>query len=154
MLDKCFQTIRKLHEISWDKQETWLTLEKGGRWQLLFYFLLTNNMRGPGTNFGQYFTRLWSNINPTRISIFLNILLFFSFWNLTQFIHSSEPTRHFQFKHFPKSKIISKSRFPKKYYIITILNYFGPFWSVFKKVKKWISHSIYQSCLANGRGLF
>ena len=30
------------------------------------------------------------------------------------------PTRHFQFKHFPKSKIISESRFLKKYYIITI----------------------------------
>ena len=124
MLDKCFQTIRKLHEISWDKQETWLTLEKGGRWQLLFYFLLTDNMRGPWTNFGQYFTRLWSNINPTRISLFFfNILLFFSFWNLTQFIHSLAPTRHFQFKPFPKSKKNFESRFVKKYYVLTILNF-------------------------------
>ena len=33
----------------------------------------------------------------------------------------SVPNRHLQFKHFPNSKNISESRFPKKYYLITIL---------------------------------
>ena len=33
-------------------------------------------------------------------------------------------TRHFLFKHFPKSKIISESRYLKNYYVITIQNFF------------------------------
>ena len=36
---------------------------------------------------------------------------------------------------FPRSEIISKSSFPLKSYIITILKIFGAFWSVFKKGK-------------------
>ena len=67
----------------------------------------------------------------------------------------SAPTRHFQFKHFPKSNITSESRFLKKYYIITILKFFfGAFRSIFPKVKKWIAHCIFKSCSAKGRGLF
>ena len=43
---------------------------------------------------------------------------------------------HFQFEHFPKSKINCESRFLQKYYIITILIFFyGAFLSAFKKVK-------------------
>ena len=64
----------------------------------------------------------------------------------------SAPTQNFQFKHFPRSKIDSESRFLKKHYIVTVLIFFfGAFWSVFEKVKKWISYCIFQFSIAEGR---
>ena len=49
------------------------------------------------------------------------------------YIHLSAPTRHFQFKHFPNSKITSENRFLKKYYIITILIILKRFGQYFQK---------------------
>ena len=44
------------------------------------------------------------------------------------------PTRHSQFEHFPRSKIIFESRFLKKYFIITILNVLKCFHQYLKDV--------------------
>ena len=57
----------------------------------------------------------------------------------------SVPTRHFQFKHFWKSKITSESRFLKKYYTFVIQKKkMKRFDQYFKKVKKWILHFIFK----------
>ena len=57
--------------------------------------------------------------------------------------------------HFPRSKIESESIFLIKSYIFSILNFFfGAFRSIFKKVKKWISHCIFKSCAEGFRGFF
>ena len=48
--------------------------------------------------------------------------------------------------HFAMSKIKFESSFPLKYYIITVVIFFGAFQPIFNKVKKWISHCIFNSC--------
>ena len=55
---------------------------------------------------------------------------------------------------FPKSKIDSKSRFDMRMAILVFKIFFGVFWSLFKKVKKWIFHCIFKYGSANRRGLF
>ena len=57
--------------------------------------------------------------------------------------------------HFPRSKISFESSFLIKCYIITDLNFFlGAFRSVFKKVKKWISHCIFKMWFGRGGYIF
>ena len=51
------------------------------------------------------------------------------------------------------SKISFESSFLIKCYIITSLNFFGEFQSIFKSVKQFISHCIFKSC-AEGFGVY
>ena len=61
---------------------------------------------------------------------------------------------NFQFDHFLKSKIYFESRFTIKMSIFLLEFFFGAFRLVFKKVRQLISHCIFKSCSANGRGKF
>ena len=59
----------------------------------------------------------------------------------------------FRLGHFARSKLESESIFLIKYYITIILNFFGAFRPIFIKVKKWISHCNFKSCM-EGFGFF
>ena len=98
------------------------------QWEIIFF------------NFFKY----WSKRSKRN----LELLLYSAFWEIcfweifctlgSAWTENAESaaTRHFQFKHFPKFKMTSESRFLKKYYIITIPKKIGAFWSVYKKKSK------------------
>ena len=61
---------------------------------------------------------------------------------------------YFPLNHFQKSKIDFESKFEKKMPIFIFYFFFKEFWSVFKKVKKWISHCIFKKWFDRRRVFF